>query len=146
MKKLTVLALSAALFSTTAFANSNVVYSCTTMENLPVVVKKEGNNYVFSYDKMTFKNPIKEALKNPESEIAGGSQFTTATLELRNKGYSYVIGHIEPRGNPKGAFEASFTLKETKTGRVIETFECLPNKPIKHNFDRKLMQKSGFAA
>lgn len=114
------------------------------MENIPVTVKKERNNYVFSYDKMVFKNSITEALKNAGSEIAGGSQFTTITLELRNKGYSYIVGHIEPRGNPNGAFEAGFTLEETKTGRIIEKFECKSN--IKHNFDRKQMRKSGFAA
>lgn len=141
MKKVTLLALSA-LISTNVLANSNdVVYSCTTTENKPLLVKKEGNNYVFSYNKTTFKNAIKDALKNAESEIAGGSQFTTISLELRNNGNSYVIGHIEP-----GEIEAGLSVKNTKTGASVGYFQCNPSKPIKHKFDRKQMRKSGFAA
>lgn len=142
MKKLTLLALST-LISTNASANgdANVVYSCTTTENKPLLVKKEGANYVFSYGNVTFKNAIKDALKNAGSEIAGGSQFTTISLELQHNGNSYIVGHIEP-----GDIESGLSVKNTKTGADVGYFECNPAKPIKHKFDRKQMSKSGFAA
>lgn len=143
MKKMAIVALSA-FFSMNAFANNSVVYSCTTTDNQTLKVTKEGGNYVYSHGDTTFKNPVKEALKNPASEIAGGSQFTTISLELRNAGKSYIVGHIE--ADPKSPFEASVQAKDIKTGNSITSFECRSDKPIRHNFDRKLMRKSGFAA
>lgn len=139
MKKHLLLSLATLLISTSALANKNVVYSCTTTENKPLLVKKEGADYVFSYAGITFKNAIKEALNNEGSEIAGGSQFTSISLELRHNGNAYSVGVIEP-----GNEEASLSVKDVKTGNDVGYFQC--KKPIKHNFDRKLMRKSGFAA
>lgn len=143
MKKTAILALSA-LFSVNAFANNNVVYSCKTTENQTLTITKESNNYVFSYGKTKFKNSIDQVMKQPLTEIAGGSQFTTISIAMQNADKIYVIGHIEPNGNPKGLFEAGFSVKNSKTGETINVYEC--KNPVRHNFDRKLMQKAGFAA
>lgn len=144
MKKITILTLSV-LFSANALAaDNNTIYSCTTTENQTLTVTKEGNNYVFAYGKTTFKNPITQVMKNPLTEVAGGSQFTTVSIAMQNADKTYVIGHIEPRGNPKDLFEAGFSVQNTKSGKTIKSYEC--KNPVRHNLDYKLMQKSGFAA
>lgn len=142
MKKLAVLTV-AALFSTGALAN-NVVYSCKTTENQTLTVTKEGNNYAFSYGKVKFKNPINQVMQQPLTEVAGGSQFTTINIAMQNADKLYVVGHIEPNGNPKEPFEAGFSIRDSKSGEDLKSYEC--KNPIRHNFDRKLMSKSGFAA
>ncbi|HHW7520686.1 hypothetical protein [Mannheimia haemolytica] len=142
MKKISILALST-LFSASALAN-NIIYSCKTAENQTLTVTKEGKNYAFSYGNIKFKNPINQVMQQPMTEIAGGSQFTTITIAMQNADKIYVIGHIEPNGNPKELFEAGLSVENAKSGEKIQYFEC--KNPVRHNFDRKLMRKSGFAA
>lgn len=143
MRKLT-LALLALCSTSVAYADT-AVFSCTTTENLPLTVKKSDSNYTFSYDKLTFSNPIKEVMKNQRTDVAGGSGFTTITIELKHKKYSFLVGYIEPRNNPKEMIEPGFSIIETATGRYVQNFPCDQTKKIVANFDRKIMPKSGFA-
>lgn len=129
----------------TAQAEANTIFSCTTTEDIPLTVKKSGTDYTFSYGKLTFSNPIKEVIKNQRTAIAGGSGFTTITIELKHKEYSFLVGYIEPRNNPKEMIEPGFSIIEIATGRYIQNFPCDQTKKIVANFDRKIMPKSGFA-
>ncbi|MDP8189061.1 hypothetical protein QJU87_04175 [Pasteurella skyensis] len=142
MRKLAILTI-IGFYSTVSFAvqKENTIFSCTTDKNKTILVEKVGNNYQFSYDNIMFKNPIKQVITNLRSEIAGGSGFTTSTLELINKGSSYIVGFTQPRGNPKLLENAGFyTITGDKYGDDIQ---CKGN--IYQNFDIKQMKKSGFA-
>lgn len=144
MRKSSILAaaiLSIASFSASA-ANDSIVFSCTITDGKPFSVTKSGGSYTFSYDKVKFNNAVKQVLKNPQSEIAVGSGFTTISLELRNKGQSYITGYIQPRGS-KEIIEPGFSIVETKSGEIQDYKSCDMKKSIKTNFDLKSMRSAG---
>ena len=82
-------------------------------------------------------------MSNSNTEIAGGSGFTTYSLGLKNGEYDYSIGYIEPKGNSKELIEPGGTI--TKNEAFVDIMVCNPKKKITANFDKKLMRKTGFA-
>lgn len=92
---------------------------------------------LYSYDKTTFKNPIKKAVTNDGSIIARGSGFTTYALELENDGLKYLVGFVQPNGNSKEFIEPGTTISrgEESAGAV----DCDVRKKIHYKFDVHLM-------
>ncbi|MFC1040782.1 hypothetical protein ACFGWM_03450 [Pasteurella multocida] len=131
------------LFSATTIANSNTIFSCTTTEGKGLNIKSTGNDYIFTYDKISFKSPIKNVMENEGTEIAGGSGFTTYSLNFNHNEYSYSVGYIEPKGNSKELIEPGGSI--TRNGTFVDIMECNRKKPIHINFDKKIMRKTGFA-
>lgn len=143
MRKLTISAfLLASLCSTSAFAvgEQDTVFSCTVTDGSSLTVKKVGNDYVYSQGKLTFKNPIQQVFANARSEIAVGSGFVTSSLELKNRGKSYVVGFIQARGS-NSIDEPGVGIYNGATPE--RTIECDNSKPIYQNFDMKNMRSSG---
>ncbi|VTU09362.1 Uncharacterised protein [Actinobacillus porcinus] len=98
MRKL-MTALVLAAMSVSASAANSTIFSCKTENGSSVLVKKVGNNYEFTYGSTTFKNAIKDVMAREETAVAVGSGFSTSTLELVDKGTSYQIEVVIPRGS-----------------------------------------------
>lgn len=139
MRKLLTLTAILSAFSTSALANNNTIFSCTTENGDRVLVKKEGNDYAFSFKGVSFKAPIKQSLANPDSEIATGSGFITSSLELKqNAKMSYTVSFTQPRNNLKEYITPSVSMYPN--GQLGDYFECNMNKPFEEHFDRKAMR------
>lgn len=138
MRKLLVTTL--LLCSTSVFAaDKNVIFSCTSTEGKPLTVKRVGSDYQYTYDKLTFKNPIKKAVTNDASIIAAGSGFTTYALALENSGLRYLIGFVQPRGNDKEFIEPGATISRISDGEYVDPVNCDTRKKIYYKFDVHLM-------
>lgn len=144
MRKLTISALMlTSLFSTFsvfAIGEQDAVFSCTVTDGSSLTVKKVGNDYVYSQGKLTFKNSIRQVLANTRSEIAVGSGFITSSLELKNRGKSYVVGFIQARGS-NNIDEPGVGIYSGATPE--RTIQCDSSKPIYQNFDMENMRSSG---
>lgn len=124
--------------STSVFAaDKNVIFSCTSKEGKPLTVKRVGSDYEYSYDKLTFKNPIKKAVTDDDSIIAVGSGFTTYSLALENNGLKYLVGFVQPRGNSKEFIEPGATIR--RNGDSAGSVDCDTRKKIYYKFDAHLM-------
>ncbi|MDY4593671.1 MAG: hypothetical protein SO424_01180 [[Pasteurella] aerogenes] len=131
-----------ALFSTSALAanNSNIIFSCTATDGKPIMVKKVGSDYEYTYGQFSFKNPIKQVIANENSEISVGSGFITNVMELKNNGISYRVGFLQGRGtntidNP--------SVDIYKNGQYDDAIECNVKKAIKQNFASTKIRRSG---
>lgn len=131
-----------ALFSTSALAasNSNIIFSCTATDGKPIMVKKVGSDYEYTYGQFSFKNPIKQVIANENSEISVGSGFITNVMELKNNGISYRVGFLQGRGtntidNP--------SVDIYKNGQYDDSIECNVKKAIKQNFASTKIRRSG---
>ncbi|HDL5477216.1 TPA: hypothetical protein PXD89_002056 [Mannheimia haemolytica] len=139
MRKLLVIT-ALTLCTTPVFAaDKNVIFSCTSTEGKPLTVKRVGNDYEYSYDKTTFKNPIKKAVTNDSSIIARGSGFTTYALELENDGLKYLVGFVQPNGNAKEFIEPGATISQSKEQPSIGSVDCDTRKKSHYKFDVHLM-------
>ncbi|AUI65864.1 MULTISPECIES: hypothetical protein [Glaesserella] len=146
MRKITISLISMILFSGNALASdssTNIIYSCTTTENKQLTIKKSQSDYIFSYDSLIFSNSINDVMKHEGTSIDIGSGFTSIGIELHNQGSSYIIGHAYPNNKPKELIEPGLLIQNAKDKAVKGIFECNPKKQIKHNFDTKIMRKTG---
>ncbi|MCX2960997.1 hypothetical protein [Rodentibacter caecimuris] len=120
-----------------AFAADNTIFSCNTQNGTPVKIIKVGNDYEFTYGKMTFKNPAKQVLSNENSYIATGSSFITSSLELKNNGMRYVVEFVQPRGSKSVEEPTLYVFK----GDKMDTVSCKTNGLV-HNFEQRSMTTS----
>lgn len=141
MKKMSTLFLSVFLSLPVAANSSDVVFSCSIKTGKVLSVTKQDSDYLFSYDKISFKSPINQVVKNSDSFIAGGSGFITSSLELKDNGISYTIQFSQPRKNLKKLDDIEISISK---GEQVRFLECDTHKKIHHNFDKKIMRKEGF--
>lgn len=139
MRKLLTLTAILSAFSTSALADTNTIFSCTTENGDRVFVKKDGSNYLFSFKGVSFKEPIKQSLANPNSEIAIGSGFITSSLELKqNSNMSYTVSFTQPKNNLKEYITPSVSMYPN--GQLGDYFECNMQKPFEEHLDRNSMR------
>ncbi|OOS00889.1 hypothetical protein B0187_00930 [Haemophilus paracuniculus] len=137
MRKVAMLVL-ATLFSTSALAaGNNTIFSCTLKNGKPLAVEKIADDYVFSYDKTSFKNKIKQVLSHEDSSFAVGSGFVSSSLAFENGGKTYFIGVSEGR-NSSAPPHVEFVIKTGSDDDPI--FECNTKKKIVMKFEKNLMR------
>lgn len=137
MRKLALLAL-ATLFSTSALATGNsTIFSCTLKNGKPLSVEKIDDDYVLSYEKITFKNKIKKVLSHEDSSFALGSGFISSSLAFENNGKTYFIGVSEGR-NSSAPPHVEFAIRDGSDDYPL--FECNTKKKIVMKFEKNLMR------
>ncbi|MDG2961699.1 hypothetical protein P7L98_01605 [Bisgaard Taxon 10/6] len=131
------LALTALCSTSVLAAGNDTIFACTATNGTPIEVKKVGSDYQFKYGKTAFKNAIKDVLRNPSSYIATGSGFVTNSLEMKNKGYSYIIQFVQPRNALTMIDDPNLYIEK---GNNAETVQCDVKMPVIQNFDTKAMR------
>lgn len=141
MRKLTTLAI-LALCSTSVLANSgSTVFSCTTTNGKPLTVKKTGNSYLLSYDKLSVKNTINSVMKNDNTALRSLSGYILYSLNFKDSQAEYYMQMRESMGDEKMLYGGLFLVKGE--GDPKEIAKCNNRKAFKANFDIDLMQQSG---
>lgn len=143
MRTITTLILAATLSSSVLANTNNTIFSCTIETGTPLIVEKQGADYLFSYDKISFKSPIAEVVKNGDSFIAGGSGFITSSLELINNDVSYTIQFSQPRNNLNKLDDIEISISR---GEQTKFLKCDTTKKVVHKFDKKIMRTVGFSS
>lgn len=127
MRKL-MTALVLAATSIPAMAANTTIFSCKAENGSSVLVKKVGNDYEFTYGSTHFKNAIKDVMAREGTAVAVGSGFSTSTLELVDKGTSYTIEIVIPRGS-KNVDTAALSISK---GERSDSVDC---KQAKQNLE-----------
>ncbi|HDX0990417.1 TPA: hypothetical protein RNX34_002151 [Pasteurella multocida] len=134
MRKLVILA-SCSFMALPALADSATIFSCTASDGNQIQIQKVGSDYQFSYGKISFKNLAKQVLKNEGSYVAIGSGFTTSSLEMKSKSFSYTIEFVQPKGSNRIDSPILYITK----GNDMTEIRCDTNKKIDAHFEYKKM-------
>ncbi|MGX2956060.1 hypothetical protein ACWIYZ_03085 [Ursidibacter arcticus] len=134
MRKLAIL-VSCSFVALPALADNSIIFSCTASDGNQIHIQKVGNDYQFSYGKISFKNPAKQVLKNEGSYVATGSGFTTSALEMKSKNLSYTIEFVQPKGSNTIDSPILYIAKGDNTTEI----QCDTSKKIEAHFEYKNM-------
>lgn len=142
MRKFSTLIL-AMLFSTSTFAvNTKTIFSCTTTNGKPLVVKQVGSDYQFAYDKVKVSNAIQRVVTNHNSSVMSRSGYILFSLDFtKDSRTSYFIQYQELMGDGKPLFAGAFLAKDGVNPKQIA--KCNLSKKIEANFDTNIMQQFG---
>lgn len=127
-----------ALTAMTTQAKSNTIFSCTTTDAKMITVEKSGANYVLSAPKLQVTNAIGDIMKRNNSIIASHSGHVLYSLEFEDNKDTYYVQYQESMGDAKPMFAGIFHV--ANDGDPKEFAVCNIKKPIKENFEVKLMQ------